>query len=71
VNDQRIVTNWLLDQFHQLLNALASQFPRVRVVNSLDALPQAKQWDNEIHPMSPGFRKIARDYWKPCLTGLL
>jgi hypothetical protein len=69
--DQRVVTCWLIDQFATLLNELASQFPRIRVVDSRDALPEEKSWDNEIHPKGPGFKRIAVEYWGPVLKGVL
>lgn len=71
VDDQRVVTNWLIDQFTVVLNELASQFPRVHVIDARDALPDKKSWANEIHPKPPGFKLIARDYWAPILDGVL
>lgn len=71
IDEQRIVTNWLIDQFTILLNELASQYPRVRVIDARKALPKELSWDNEIHPKAPGFKLIARDYWAPVLKGTL
>jgi hypothetical protein len=71
IDDQRIVTCWLMDQFWALLSELASQFPRVRAIDAREALPKPASWDNEIHPKGPGFKHIATKYWAPALGGVL
>lgn len=71
IDEQRIVTCWLIDQFTVLLNELASLFPRVRVIDAREALPKANSWDNEIHPKGNGFKLIAEEYWAPVLKGML
>lgn len=68
---QRIVTNWLLDQFANALNAFASQNANVRVVDSRGTLTSKRQWQNEIHPTKSGFELIAERCWVPALTGIL
>jgi len=70
-DSQRIVTSWLVDQFASRLQALASQHPNIRVVDTRGALRSKNQWENEIHPTAAGFELLARKYWKPALTGVL
>jgi hypothetical protein len=68
---QRVVTNWLLDQFAVALKAFASQNANVRVVDSRGTLTSRRQWQNEIHPTRGGFELIANTWWIPALTGVL
>lgn len=68
---QRELTSWLIDQFTRVLGELISQTPRMRLVDSRGVLGKASDWDNEIHPKSAGFRRIAETRWKPVLGGLL
>src|SRR6476659_6599707 len=68
---QRIVTNWLLDQFARALKAFASQNANMRVVDSRGTLTSKRQWQNEIHPTRSGFELIASECWVPALTGVL
>jgi len=68
---QRELSSWLIDQFTRVLNELISQTPRMRLVDSRGALGRESEWDNEIHPKAPGFRRIAETRWKPVLGGLL
>jgi hypothetical protein len=68
---QRVLTSWLIDQFTRVLNDLVSQTPRMRLVDSRGTLAQARDWANEIHPRSGGFRKLAESRWRPALAGLL
>lgn len=70
-DQQRIVTNWLLDQFAAALKAFASQNANVRVVDSRGTLTSKRQWQNEIHPTKSGFELIAKECWVPALTGIL
>lgn len=68
---QRIVTNWLLDQFARELGDYASRHPNMRVVNSLGVIRSPSLWGNEIHPTEAGFDSIVRQRWIPALTGVL
>jgi hypothetical protein len=36
---------------------------RVHLVDSLGTLDPAKDWDNELHPKTAGFRKLAEGPW--------
>jgi hypothetical protein len=71
IGDQRVITSWLIDQFFKRLQILASQYANIRVIDSREALPERKQWENEIHPTRTGFKLIADNYWIPQLTGIL
>lgn len=72
-NDQRTTAVWLIDQFARVLKELVSQTQRMRLVDSRDVLKSKSQWGNEIHPRAEGFRRLARDNWRPVLmvNGLL
>jgi hypothetical protein len=60
-----------VDQFADRLQTLASQHPNIRVVDTRGALRSKSQWENEIHPTAAGFELLAKNYWKPALTGVL
>jgi GDSL-like lipase/acylhydrolase family protein len=68
---QRIVTNWLVDQFARLLREYASHVPNFRIVDSRGTLGSRRQWQNEIHPTKAGFTAIVDACWVPALTGVL
>jgi hypothetical protein len=68
---QRVVTNWLLDQFARALKAFASQNANMRVIDSRGTLTSKRQWQNEIHPTKSGFALIVDECWVPALTGVL
>ncbi|HQY36071.1 MAG TPA: hypothetical protein PLI00_05800 [Pseudomonadota bacterium] len=68
---QREACAWLIDQFTRMLDALVTQTPRMRLVDGRGTLRHAGEWDNEIHPKGPGFRKLAQSRWQPVLAGLL
>ena len=69
--EQRVVTNWLLDQFARELKAFVSQHANMRMVDSRGTLTTSRQWENEIHPVGSGFEQIAKRWWVPALTGVL
>jgi hypothetical protein len=71
IDDQRVITSWLLDQLFKRLQMLVSQYPNMRLIDSRNALPHRRQWQNEIHPVRSGFELIAKNYWAPQLRGLL
>jgi hypothetical protein len=68
---QRIVTNWLLDQFARELGAYVSSCANMRLIDSRGTLTTKQQWANEIHPKAAGFAAIAEQHWVPALTGIL
>lgn len=67
---QRVVANWLIDQFTRVMQALVSQTPRMHLVDGRGTLTSG-QWANEIHPTAAGFRRLAEKAWKPALVELL
>jgi hypothetical protein len=69
--EQRVVTNWLVDQFARELRALVSQTANMTLIDSRGALKTQQQWENEIHPTAAGFESIAKKYWKPALSTVL
>jgi len=68
---QRVVTNWLLEQFAKALKAYASVTANFRVVDSRGTLASKQQWANEIHPTPAGFSAITAKCWVPHLSGIL
>jgi len=68
---QRIVTNWLLEQFAKALKAYASVKANFRVIDSRGTLASKQQWANEIHPTPAGFAAITTKCWVPQLSGIL
>ncbi|MBD9368521.1 GDSL-type esterase/lipase family protein [Xanthomonas sp. XNM01] len=68
---QQVVTHWLIDQFARELKALVSQHPNMVLIDSRGTLRTRAQWNDEIHPSAAGFERIARQCWKPRLTGVL
>ncbi len=71
IEDQRIITSWLIDQFAERLFWLASNHVNLRVIDSRNILTKQEQWENEIHPTAEGFAQIAKKCWVPALTGIL
>jgi lysophospholipase L1-like esterase len=58
---------YVLDAFCAVLHDIRRADPeRLLVVDSRRALGP-RDWANELHPTAAGFRKIARQYWKPVL----
>lgn len=72
--EQKQIVRWLLESFHALLLQLkaASVDPaRFIVLDTRLELPDPAQWDNEIHPLGPGFTHLADTFWKPVLEPLV
>lgn len=76
---QRRIVKYLLDRFHETLDAIASaRGSNFHVIDSRRALPPAatspqadnRLWGDEIHPTSIGFNRIARKYFVPALREL-
>ena len=57
---RREVVKLLLKKFARSLDSLARKHQRITVAQTQGTLPKKKHWDNEIHPTSEGFKKIAR-----------
>lgn len=68
---QRTLTSWLVDRFALALQALVSQNRNMILVDCRGTLKTAAQWENEIHPTAKGFETLAKNCWKPLLTGKL
>ena len=52
----------LVDRFNAVLAELASEHERFHYVDLRGTLPSVGQWDDEIHPKSAGFRRMARTF---------
>jgi hypothetical protein len=60
--------NHLIDGFVISLKALKSRWPeRIVIVDSRGTLKDEKEWHNELHPTSDGFKRIATEKWLPIL----
>lgn len=55
--DQRAIIRWLLEQFSEMLAAIA-QKPGVTLVGTVGTLTE-KEWNHELHPTRKGFEKVA------------
>lgn len=72
--DQKILVDWLLESFANRMNAVgaASTDPaRFVVLDTRRELTDPVEWDNEIHPLGPGFIHLADDIWFPLLDPVL
>ncbi len=64
---QRDCVRHLIDALHSMLANIAAGDPRhLLIVDSRGALEES-EWANELHPKGKGFKKIARQRWKPVL----
>ena len=64
-DDQRQIVKHILDQFGNTLTKLSDNYPdsQFSVVDTRGTLVE-KDWLNEIHPTSRGFKKIANRIYK-------
>jgi hypothetical protein len=69
--DEKILVHWLLASFHRLLQSLAADTDRFMVLDTRLELPDPAEWDNEIHPLGPGFLHLADRFWVPAIEPLL
>jgi hypothetical protein len=53
----------LIDTISQTFAEFESEDEQVFVIRSPGALDQDHDWDNELHPNGPGFRKLVRGPW--------
>lgn len=69
---QREISRWPLLSFANLLKAVAKGKQKVAVLDSRLELPDFDGWwDNEIHPLGPGFKLLAEKYWFPAVEKAL
>jgi hypothetical protein len=69
---QREITRWLLLSFANMMASVASQSRKVVVLDTREELPDFDGWwDNEIHPLGPGFKLLAEEYWFPAVRKAL
>lgn len=69
--DQKRIVEWLLESFFHLLDALRAGTTDFAVLDTRRELPDPADWDNEIHPLGPGFVHLADDIWFPLLDPAL
>ncbi len=52
----------LVDRLNRMLARLAAEHPTFHHVDLRGTLPSPRQWDDEIHPRSAGFRAMAKTF---------
>ena len=66
--EQKKIAKWLICQFNEMLKDLESKTDKFVYVKTPGTLTE-KDWGDEIHPTSKGFKKIANKF-KPKLKQL-
>lgn len=72
--EQKTLVRWLLESFHALLlhiGANSSDPGRFIVLDTRRELADSALWDNEIHPLGPGFEHLVDSAWMPRLDPLI
>lgn len=72
--EQKTLVRWLLESFHALLlhiGANSADPDRFIVLDTRLELPGTASWDNEIHPLGPGFEHLIEGFWMPRLDSLV
>ncbi|TSA16774.1 MAG: hypothetical protein D4R74_03915 [Betaproteobacteria bacterium] len=57
----------LIDRIHDTFSAYDDVARRVHLVDSRGCLDLTRDWDNELHPNSKGYRKLADGPWRKVL----
>ena len=52
----------LVEKFNEKLEILASRYPQVVYVNCRGSVGPKNNWFDEIHPLSPGFSRVAKRF---------
>lgn len=65
--DQKEIVKFLLQKFNKILMELES--PKFICVQTLETLHMS-EWGDEIHPTNQGFKKLARERFRPNLQSL-
>ncbi len=69
---QRVITRWLLLSFSNMMTEVAEDTSKAVVLDTREELPDFDGWwDNEIHPLGPGFKLLAEEYWFPAVSNAL
>lgn len=61
-SDQVAIIKYLVDEFNEMLAGLSDQYPFFHHIDLRGMFPSEKEWDNEIHLKSNGFKKVAQEY---------
>jgi hypothetical protein len=69
--EQKEIVRWLLESFHELLLGVQEGTSRFVVLDTRMELPDKSLWDNEIHPLGPGFRHLVEQYWRPAIAAAI
>ncbi len=71
IEAQKIIVRWLLESFHALLASVRDDTARFVVLDTRRELSNPAEWDNEIHPLGPGFIHLADTFWVPAVEAAL
>lgn len=69
--ERKEIIRWMLASFHGLLVSLKAETHDFEVLDTRLELPDLADWDNELHPLGPGFVHLADKFWYPLLDPVL
>ncbi|PJZ44239.1 SGNH/GDSL hydrolase family protein [Leptospira brenneri] len=71
INDQREITKYLIDNYNSMLESVAEKDENIIYVNNRGIVgSEKKDWADEIHPNSEGFRRVAENFHKVIMEKL-
>jgi hypothetical protein len=70
-NDQREIARYMLTEFRNTLNHVASAADGLLTVVDTHNTVEKKEWVNEIHPTSKGFKEVAKKIFEKGIKPLL
>jgi hypothetical protein len=65
---RRAVAKLLIDRIHDTFSLYDDDARRVHLIDSRACLDVEADWDNELHPNTEGFRKLATGPWRAVLA---
>lgn len=72
--EQKTIVRWLLASFAEMLRIVKANTKvpsRFIVLDSRMELPDVEEWDNEIHPLGPGFKHLVEKCWRPAIESAI
>ena len=71
IDAQKTIVRWLLESFHALLGSVRDGTRSFVLLDTRRELPDPAGWDNEIHPLGPGFIHLTDAFWMPAVEQAL
>ncbi len=71
IDAQKEIVAWMLESFHALLASVRDDTARFTLLDTRRELADPAAWDNEIHPLGPGFIHLADRFWVPAVEQAL